>query len=231
MLSAVLSTGVKDRAKFINGPRTGPTGRFSNFLTNHGDSEIENITIARKPIISGVKHALNVASFGAFNKVAKALNYNNIYHNFAIIETKDGRKFKLERNHITEEKSVTDDDLKQEHFTVPVNKSLSINQMIQNASKDNSRFWSYDASNNNCQNFTESLIKQNGLDKSLNDHDKQFLEPQNGKALVGSLGIFAPVTNLITNAAGSADILMHGKGFITKHISGNRLYHFHKYGN
>ncbi len=198
----------------LQGPRTGPTARFSKFLsTEAGSQPIKSIKIARKPIMPGVQKILNFLSFGKFSKTAAKLKYDSVYHNYLLIETTDGKKYKVEKNHIIEASNATENDYKNEHYDIPVHRNLNLKDMVQKASHRDKAFWQYDGKKDNCQKFTEEMLDDNGLlSPALDSKVREIAKPQDAKALIDSLGVFSPVPKLVTDTAASFDRAVYGDG-------------------
>lgn len=218
-LQSHLSTGgglfdfVKNRIHFR--PRKHATKRFAQFLQSEGDKDIQKIQVGRMPVQSGVQKALNVLSLGGYERAKKRLKYNDVYHNFLVVTLKDGKQFRIERNHVVEARSYSPQSKKGHEallYDVPVTHAVNLNTLIQNAEKNNTKFWRYDPASNNCQAFVRDLVDKNALTPQ-DPQVAQVLKPQDGQALIKSLpGPLQSVPKLITDAAAVGDRIMHGDG-------------------
>lgn len=193
----------------LKGPRSDAPPVFKNFLSKEGNVKIKNIDIARKPILSGVESLLNGLSLGNFANIKRKLGYDNVYHNYLIVELDNGKRYKLEKNHVLEAKALQDDDLKHERYSIPVKKDINLNSLIDNASKGDNDFYKYNARNNNCQVFTKEVIERNGL-TPVDNSAKEILNPQDGEKLIDSLGKLNFIPKLVTDIAGASDRLING---------------------
>jgi hypothetical protein len=193
----------------IKGPRDTIPPKVENEF-KHDNSKIKKIEIARKPVVKGVQMVLDRLSNGNFSKAKKKLGYNDVYHNYLIVELEDGKKYKLEKNHVVEAKKLKDADLKAERYDIPINgHDLTIKGMLDNASKDDKEFYKYDPRNKNCQYFTKEMIERNSLIPS-NEKAREVLKPQDGKQLINSLGKYSNLPKIITDVAGASDRLING---------------------
>lgn len=129
----------------------------------------------------------------------------------------------VNKNHVIEEREATAADLHNEHNDIPLpaDHDLTIRAIFETAmntdqgkpSSEESKvkFVQYSGHSDNCQDFTRQMILDNGLEPS-NPKAQELLEPQDGKALIGSLGILAPVAQAITDTAATLDRVVHGDG-------------------
>jgi hypothetical protein len=202
-----------------SGPRTGPTARFSSFLQKEGNQQVVSVRIGRKPIISGVKKVLDFLSRGKFSKTQKDFGYDQVYHNFLIVEMADGHLYRVERNHVVEAFKATQADFQTENYHIPLPKDqpLTLQQMVHKASRDDKGFWRYSPSDNNCQKFTQEMLLENGL---VPDSAKaaEAVNPQDAKSLIDSLGALKGVPQRVTDVAGSLDRFVFGDGIKVQHI-------------
>jgi hypothetical protein len=202
----------------VKGAREGATLRFKEYLhSDTGESPITGLYVARKPIISGVKAVLNGLSLGGFSRTQKKLDYDQVYHSFLIVITADGKVSRIERNHVVEQFDVKpdDDSWRSEAYAIPLpsDRVLTVRQLIETASKDDSSFWHYDARGNNCQRLVLDVIRDNGLETGITDErTKEVIEPQDAKALVDSLGVLSGVPLATTDLASRLDRLRYGDG-------------------
>lgn len=192
----------------IQGPSTKPSSRLQKFLDAH-PQQIVKMQVGRQPVNSLVTGALNTVSLGAFKRKQKDLNYDQIYHNFILVTLSDGRTFRLEKNQTVSERPARDSDFAHQLFDIPMTKSLTMKQVMENAARDNeSQLYKFRAGSNNCQQFTADIVTRNGLLPA----DAKALERQNSKALVETLPGGDAIPNGITDAAAVAQRLIHGDG-------------------
>jgi hypothetical protein len=214
---------IRKRIKAMSqGPRTTETKRLKEFLEANND-KIKSIKLGRKPVMSTFKSIVNALSFGKFDQIRKKLNYDQIFHNYLLVELDNGKIVKLERNHIIEAKApdASDYDLT---FDVPVTKDLTMKDMISNASAGNDRFNRYDPRDQNCQNFTQDMIVRNGLMPET-ESGIDAIKPQDSEQLIDSLGILRHIPKVITDTAATLDRGIYGDG-LTKPKFGIELSNF-----
>lgn len=200
-------------SRFSLTPRNGPSPSIRKLVNDNQGVEVRSIKVGRKPIVKGVERLLNVISFGGFGRVKKKLNYDQIYHNYLIVELANGKKIKLEKNHVVEAKDVSDDDYKHEVRSVNMNadNKIDMKELLGNASKNDAGFWKYDAKDKNCQVFTKEVVERNGL-QPADSKAAEILDPQDGKALIDSLGALQGVPKVVTDLASGIDRAVYGNG-------------------
>lgn len=213
--------GIADRVQVaFQGPRKGATKRFDEFLNNEGTKEITNIQVARQPIKSVAKKLLDVISLGNFSKVAKRLNYEDIYHNYIIVTLADGKQYTVQKNEVVNEHQTTKADLQGERYNIPLNnKRLTLKEMINTASsQDPQKFYQYNPENTNCQSFVEEVIKKNGF-STPEEKANELILPQDAGKLISSLGVLSSIPKKVTDIAAVADRVIHGDGIIPRGFS------------
>jgi hypothetical protein len=220
--SGVISNGynfIKRRVKAVfEGPAGKPSSRLSEYL-NSTTSPVVKLEVCRKPIIKPVHRLLDTVSWGGFSRRQKKLGYDNIYHSYLLVTTADGKKVKLEKNHVVESQTAVDSDFDNQRFNIPLQgKHLTVRDMIETASHGNeSNFYQYKGGSNNCQKFVAEVVEKNGLLPS--DKESMLsrgLTLQDSHHLISALPGGTHLANAVTNAAAVADRLLHGDG-IGKH--------------
>lgn len=138
----------------------------------------------------------------------------------------NGKKIKIEKNHVVETFDATSDDYKNEIREIPVKHNVDIKGLLSNASHNDKDFWQYDASNKNCQIFTKEVVERNNLTPE-NNTTKEILNPQDGISLINSLGALKGVPRKITDLASGLDRAVHGNGMKNKNVTVQQLFnHF-----
>lgn len=202
----------------VKGARTGATLRLKEYM--HSDTGIAQITqmyIGRHPIVAGVKILLDIMSLGGFSRTQHRLKYDEVYHNYIIVITSDGKITKLEKNQVIEAHSISsnDDGWRDEAYNVPLpsDRVITIKSLIDNSSYRGSQFFEYDASSNNCQIFVANILEDSGLVAGITDPmARELLIPQDAEALVNSLGLLSGVPKGMTDLASRLDRLRSGDG-------------------
>ena len=167
---------------------------------------------SRKPLSSGIKTALNVLTFGKLTQKQRDLKYPQIFHDSVIIYLSNGHNYRLEKNHIIElnDLKISSDE---KLIPIPINRNITINELIKNANTDNNSY-KYDHKNNNCQKFSNDIVKNSNLDNPEIDNE---IKIQDASKLTSVLpDTVNDAMNVITNVAGmvsnTIDPIIHGKG-------------------
>ena len=78
-----------------------------HMLNQHGDEKITEIIIGRVELSAALRFLLSVSSLGDFDKKAKEIDIDKLFHLFLYIKTDANKHFILEKNDvITDRKSV-----------------------------------------------------------------------------------------------------------------------------
>jgi len=214
-VAKVLRPLVNRVAAPVKGPQTYASDRLEKFLEDQKGKTVVKLQLARKPINSKVKKALDLMSFGRFSKKVKQLNYDDAYHSFLLVTLSDGKTYKLEKNEKVEHAPVTKTDYDGEQFDVPLKgKQLTLDKMVETAAGGEARFWKYRAGSDNCQRFTRDIVEKNGLLPEDDEGQKQF-ELQDAKKMVDTLP--SGVANAVTDIANVAGRIWHGDGMAKQH--------------
>jgi hypothetical protein len=214
----------------LQGPRQGSTARFSTFLNNQGSQPIVKLEVARKPIETGVRKALDILSRGHFSKVASKLGYDQVYHNFLLVEMADGKRYVVQKNEVVGERYANDDDFHNERYEIPVPPATTLKSIIDTASgsfngapgsdNPNRKFWQYDGKSTNCQAFVQAVVQANHIPVT-DQAAQELIKPQDAGALINSLGRLSSIPKIITDAAAIGDRVVFGDG-LTKLGAGFR---------
>jgi len=186
--------------------------RLKKRLIIDGNTPITKMMYSRKPISGGIKTALNVLTFGKLSQKQRDLKYNQIFHDSVIIYLSNGHNYRLEKNHIIElnDLKISGDE---KLIPIPIDRTITINELIKNANTDGD-FYKYDHKNNNCQKFSNDIVKKSNLDNAEIDNE---IKIQDASKLTSVLpDTINDAMNVITNVAGmvsnTIDPVIHGKG-------------------
>jgi hypothetical protein len=137
--------------------------RFKQFLKQHGEEKITSMKVGRVPIAKAVRLGFDILSGGAFEQAHSKLGVDNFFHLFLVINN----KHLIEKNETVNYKAYTKAS-NEENMDVPVNKDITIDQLIQTAQQGNSKsFWlEYNPLSNNCQMWVNRVLTKNGLSTS-----------------------------------------------------------------
>jgi len=166
-----------------------------SILDEMGDDEIERIYVKRTPLSNIIKFALNVLSFGEFEKRLRKLPYDKLYHLRMDIETKKGKRYTLEKNesiNMTRRPTTSKDT--DSMLVEMLKEGTTTNELLDNTKKHmGTRFFPYSAKSNNCQDFIMGVLNANGL---ATPKLKEFVK-QDGTPLFSKT--FRKLTNTITD--------------------------------
>ena len=193
--------------KSFNGPRKGIPPNLLKYLEKNGDSKIKKIIISRDPVNPVVKKALNVISFGAFEKALNELNYDNIFHLYMIVFLDNGQILRLERNEVASLKVLKSFNDKKDNIEITLDKDFTLRDMIEIASKGNEDFWIYNSKTNNCQDFIISLLNAVGL---LTPEISKYVKQDAIAIFDKNPEYLSKVAKGLTDIAGAFDIIKQG---------------------
>jgi hypothetical protein len=175
-------------------------------LAKYGNASIKYIKINRTPLSSGITYALNMFSKGGnnFNNEFKKLPYESLYHLQLIFSTSAGRLC-IEKN-----VRVNASEQPKETETMNVNfpAGLTINQIYENSLNlaGNDKFYKYNASSNNCQNFILFLLQGSRLTTPENI----AFTKQNTSTLFAKDPKLRKIANSLTTIGAKANIIQQG---------------------
>lgn len=186
-------------------------------LSQYGPQIIKALTLKRTPVDKVLTGALNIFSLGKFGERFEK-SFDELFHLFLEIELQSGTRLLLEKNARinmelnpiarpnTEIKSISN-----------IPQELSVYQLLENAKRRmGSQFYSYDAVNNNCQDFLLNILQSSGIgDQS----DYTFIKQDTAKLFKG-LPVLRKIAHATTELGERADIAMQG-GQLTKSDIGN----------
>jgi hypothetical protein len=206
------------------GTRKGATKRFQDFLNTQGSQVIQRLDVVRKPVLRGVQFALNLVSLGAFERIKKQLHYDQLFHNMLLVTLADGSVHTLQKNHVVEQSPSSASEKALQRGIIPVPPNTTLRDLIERAASagDSQRFWQYDPATDNCQRFTQQVAAATGY-KSVDPYAVELLTPQDGGALIGSLGRLQDLPKKVTDLAGALDRVRYGDSVGV--IRGGRIGH------
>jgi hypothetical protein len=184
--------------------------KVRKILEKVGNDIIDSIEIGRTPVPSLLTNALNILSFGEFNKKFGNAPYDTLFHLFMVIRTTKGERVMVEKNGTINAalryKIPPNTELKKADG---IHQNVSINDFLlkglQRAGKD--RFYRYSARDANCQDFIVNLLKANNIGGDIISFVKQ-----DTKELFEGLPRLRKIANTVTDAAAVADRVIEGRG-------------------
>ena len=172
---------VKDYTKQLRATKV--SDRLSMLLNKYGDIPITKINYSRKPIQKAISTALTVASLGEVDRLKDRLGYKDIYHDGLIVYLQSGEVFRLEKNASIELNNFTKEQ-NELLFSVPFDKVLTINILLNNGKEVGQSFYEYDHTKNNCQTFVHTILTKNNL---MNSNLEKEVARQDAQAISATL--------------------------------------------
>lgn len=180
--------------------------KVKGVLSKYGNKEIISGIIHRHEVPKYINTILNFASFGEFEKKNP---YDKLFHLSVVFTLQDGSKILIEKNEVINIVINPKLNNPNDEFLV-INKSfnnLTLNKALENTQQlMGNKFFSYQASNNNCQNFILSILASNNL---LDDENKVFIK-QNTEEIFNNLPHLKKLADTITGIASKVDIIRQG---------------------
>jgi hypothetical protein len=181
----------------INGSRSFST-KVKNILAKIGNDRIYTITIFRYAINSIIKNILELTSL-------KSIPYDNLFHLGLIFNN----QVLLEKNSIINMEINPRLPKETEFINMSFNQSININQFINNGLQfmGQDKFFTYQSTSNNCQDFALNLLYANGIDDdSLNTFIKQDVS-----SIFANNAYLRRFVNNITDTDGRLKYMQGGK--------------------
>ena len=172
---------VKDYTKQLRATQV--WDRLGMLLNKYGDTPITKINYSRKPIQKAISTALTVASLGEVDRLKDKLGYKDIYHDGLIVYLQSGEVFRLEKNASIELNNFTKEQ-NELLFSVPFDKVLTINILLNNGKEVGQSFYEYDHTKNNCQTFVHTILTKNNL---MNSNLEKEVARQDAQAISATL--------------------------------------------
>jgi hypothetical protein len=176
-------------------------------LSQYGPQIIKALTLKRTPVDKVLTGALNIFSLGKFGERFEK-SFDELFHLFLEIELQSGTRLLLEKNaRINMELNPVTRPNTEIKAVTNIPQELSVYQLLENAKRRmGSQFYSYDAVNNNCQDFLLNVLQSSGIgDQS----DYAFIKQDTAKLFKG-LPILKKVAHTATELGERADIAMQG---------------------
>ena len=205
-LRDIYNTAKRVTTKLIFGDNSLPES-VNNFLKQNGEAKLVNGNINRKPISSMINKVLNVLSFGQFQQNLDNTPYDKLFHLSLDIRLSNGKIIKLEKNariSITQIHSIDSNSINDYNISLP---NITLNEFVNNGYKQmKERFFMYDGSTSNCQDFLIGLLKGS---HSLTEEARTFIK-QDTQHLFDNMPQTQSMMNRITDLAGKLDIISQG---------------------
>lgn len=178
----------------------------NDLLESKGDLVISKISVCRAELRSRTRFVLSLLTFENYEDIVKRLNYDKLYHLYAIIQLEDGYTFLIEKNervriiHYNENNIA---NLTRCRTTNIKHRNITLRDFIENAeNKSDENFYRYSATKYNCQRFILDLLTSNGI-KQYNSFIKQDVSDLFNRSI-------NKFVDLVTDIAGIINYSYHG---------------------
>lgn len=209
--------GVVDRLKGFNkGVRLDFPPKERGFLKSFGNYNINRITVYRSPIYPMIDKALNVISFGEWDKLKQQYSYDKMFHLYMIVQLDNPQKtlLRIEKHEVVtiSNRLNTGDE---ERISIDLHgRKITLNELLNNTivKVGRQRFFVYSPWNENCQRFLLDILESNGL---LTEQDKTFIYQDISELIQKLPSVTKAIGQKITDTAHAANILIHGQGIFS----------------
>ena len=189
---AILGGDLKSGWKRLTTGKKGYTTSSQQIVDKFGDRTISSITVCRSPVSVGFV----VKTFD----LIKDKPYKDLFHLYMVVTFTDGKKIVCEKNEVINlSKNIPKETNETEKMPVRVTSGLTLNTMLNNAmqSMGENKYFTYNAINNNCQNYLLALITSSNM---ATGEATTFIK-QDVKGLLGRTA--KKGVNALTNLAGT----------------------------
>ncbi len=179
-------------------------------INEYGNKVISSIIADRTPVVGAITGALNVVSFGAFNKRLDRSPYDKLFHLRIDITFTDGSRIAVEKNEVInmyrhpkklkggEQQPISN-----------VTSGITLNELLEGGKRIlGNKFFRYSASSNNCQDFIIALLKGSNIGSS---EDYSFIK-QNTSSLFKNDPFLRKLSNSVTDLGGKVNEITTGAG-------------------
>jgi len=186
-------------------------------LEANGRAIITGIALHRNPLPSLYKSALSFLSGGETDRILDESNKDKLFHLSMWVKLSNGKTVKIDKTtSVNVAQSPTKPAKEESLEVVGVPQNLSLNEFLNKTLEKVgvSRFFSYDAKTNNCSDFVQMLLEDNGMWK---EPAISFVE-QPVQKLLERFGLLSKIVKGITDLGHRADIISQGGKISRKSI-------------
>lgn len=201
MITTQQGEGILLRDPTINPPKV------RKILESIGNEKIESITLIRTPLSKSTKFLVNVATLGQLKNKMKEADIDELFHLSMLING----KYQLEKNEVI--MLAQDSNAIKENsqtLEVPVNKDITINQLLENTQKQmGNNYGSYDGRTNNCSVFLSNVLSSNGLS---NPNTEEFVNQKTEELFSLFPSLSSKIIKFGTNVGAFVNRQIEGEG-------------------
>ena len=183
--------------------------KVKDIINKYGNDEISRIEIWKKPVNTVLLKAMSLLTFGEFEKRVKNEGFDKLYHLQLVAKTIYDKNILIEKNEIInmELKPSKSNDTQVMRID-NVRGGTTIKMLLEGANKilGDQKYFKYNGSNSNCQDFCIALI--NG--SNLSNPQVQSFVKQDTKKLFEGLSFLRKTSNTLTDVGAYAQVVMQG---------------------
>jgi hypothetical protein len=175
-------------------------------MKRYGGETVKSITIKRTPVSRLLTKTLSTVS-SEFAKRLKESPYDDLFHLYLEVTVEpSGKKIYIEKNeviaiHLSQGKARTNE---QSIVIAKIPQGLTLDTMMNRTKQAmGDKFYKYDASKNNCQDFLVALLKSNKIGTAT---DLTFIK-QDTSYLFKNLPYLRKFSNTLTTIGSRVDIV------------------------
>lgn len=185
--------------------------KVRDLIDKYGDKVIKSITADRTPVVQALVETLNAVSLGKFKKrLDKKTPYDTLFHLRIDITFEDGSRLAVEKNEVInmfENPKKLKDSEQKEVSNVPT--GITLNALLEGGKRLlGGKFFDYDASSNNCQDFIIALLKGSNIGTQ---EDYTFIK-QDTDVLFKKQGFLKKMSKFVTDLGAKVNVITQGAG-------------------
>jgi len=198
--------------------RQGYSDAASAALTKYGDAPISSMSVVRTPLQPALDFVLNQGTAGDFNSIKNKNDYRTFFHLTLYVTTSAGR-ITVEKNAVVTIEPAGDRSTESDIMDVG-GRFTTLNQMVARTQQamGTKKYFTYNSSHNNCQDFVWGLLDANGLGTPAL---REFVK-QDTKSIFKNSPYFRRLANSVTDIGAAFDpVTERAKGitFGTSYLS------------
>lgn len=190
----------------IKSERTNYKPSMRNMLSTHGNKEIVDVKVCRRPLNSNMGKIIEF--YRKIRGLSEIKQHDQYFHLYLVVTLSDGTQLLMEKNqdlNVDVFRSNTIDECMQWNYT---HDGLTPNKMLENSKRIlGASFTRYSATANNCQRFVYNMLIHSNIDVS--DAQKQFIV-QDLNGLLDTFG--EKLVRLATSTLNRIDTVIQGEG-------------------
>lgn len=198
---------------FVSGARDGFSPPAAKMLAKHADWLVSSLVVRRDPIQSALNTAFNLVTLGKWNEARAKYSFDKLFHLGLVVgltsPTGQHAELLIEKNAVVNVGHTKAQLDSSEVMRVPAPRPpRTLATFVDNAKRAmGSKFFSYSAFSNNCQDFVRALLSSNGV---LTPGADKFLKQDLEQLIKEQPGYTGAVADAVTDLGARADRLVNG---------------------